>query len=70
MEWSRVFLAVAYLDEILSFGLGDEWLEFGSGEGVDETCFRDDQQQDLGAGENREFIGLTRHDHIYVSMLH
>lgn len=28
----------AGLDEVLALGLGDEGLELGGGEGVDETC--------------------------------
>ena len=46
------------LDEILALGLGDERLQLGSSEGVDETSFRHDQQEDLCASEDREFVGL------------
>lgn len=48
----------AYLDEVLAFGLGDEWLELGGGEGVDEASLGDDQQQHLGAGEDGQLVGL------------
>ena len=33
-------------------GLGDERLQLGRGEGVDETCLGDDEQQHLGTGED------------------
>lgn len=42
----------AYLDEVLAFGLRDEWLELRGREGVDEAGFGDDEQQYLGAGED------------------
>lgn len=47
-----------YLDEVLAFGFGDERLEFGCCEGVDESGLGDDQQQDLGAGQDGQFVGL------------
>ena len=46
------------LDEILALGLGDEGLELGSGEGIDETGLGDDKEEDLGASEGREFVRL------------
>jgi hypothetical protein len=42
----------AYLDEVLALGLGDEWLQLGCGESVDETRLGDDEQQDLCASED------------------
>ena len=48
----------AGLNEVLAFGLGDEGLEFGSCEGVDETCLGDDQEKDLGSSEDGKLIGL------------
>lgn len=48
----------AYLDEILAFGFGYEWLEFRGGKGIDESGFRNDEKQDLGAGENRQLVSL------------
>jgi hypothetical protein len=48
----------ASLDEVLAFGLGDEGLELCSSEGVDETCFGDDEEEDLCACEGREFVCL------------
>jgi hypothetical protein len=42
----------AGLDEVLAFGLCDEGLKFGGGEGVDETGLGDDEEEDLGAGED------------------
>jgi len=41
----------AGLDEVLAFRLGDEGLELGGGEGVDEACFGDDEEENLGACE-------------------
>ena len=49
---------MTHLDEVLALGLGHQWLKLGSRERVDETGFRYHQQQDLGAREDREFIGL------------
>ena len=48
----------AYLDEVLALGLGDKWLQLGCGEGVDEARLGDNEQQDLGAGEDRQLVGL------------
>jgi hypothetical protein len=55
-----VVLGRAYLDQVLALGLGDQRLELGSGEGVDETSLGDDEQKDLGASEDRQFVGLAR----------
>lgn len=49
-----------HLDQVLSFGFGDERLELRRSESVDETRLRDDEQKDLGTGENRQFVGLSR----------
>lgn len=49
------------MDQILAFGLGDERLELGSRESVDKTGLRNDQQENLGSGEDRKFIRLL-HD--------
>jgi hypothetical protein len=46
------------LDQILALGLGNKRLELGSGKGVDQASLRDDQQEHLRAGKNREFICL------------
>lgn len=35
-------LCLSYLDQVLAFWFGDEGLEFGSGEGVDQASLRDD----------------------------
>ena len=48
----------AYLDQILSLGLGDERLQLGRGEGVDQTGLGDDEQEDLGASEDGELVSL------------
>ena len=50
---------VAYLNQVLSLSLGNEGLELGSGEGVDETGFRNDKKQDLSSCENRELVSLV-----------
>jgi hypothetical protein len=49
---------VPYLNQVLAFGLSDEWLQSRSCERVDEASLGDDQQQDLGTGEDRELVGL------------
>lgn len=51
-------LFAAYLDEVLALWLGDKRLQLGCGEGVDQTCLRHDKQQHLGAGEDRQLVGL------------
>lgn len=43
---------MTHLNEILTLGLGDERLQLWSGEGVDQTRLGDDEQEDLGAGED------------------
>lgn len=52
----------AYLDKILAFRFGHEWLELRGGKGVDESGFRNDEQQDLGASENRQLVSLEIND--------
>ena len=46
------------LDEVLALRLGNERLELGSGEGIDKPSLRDDEQEDLRAGERRELVCL------------
>jgi len=46
------------LDEVLALWLGDEGLELCGCEGVYETGFRHDKEEDLCAGEGREFVCL------------
>ena len=48
------------MNEVLALWLGDEGLELGGGEGVDETGLGNDEQKDLGAGEGGELVGLMR----------
>lgn len=48
----------ACLDEVFALGLGDEGLQLGGGEGVDEAGLGDDEQEHLGAGEGGEFVCL------------
>lgn len=50
----------AYLDQVLTLGLGHQRLQLGSGEGVDETSLGDDEQKDLGASEDGQLVGLAR----------
>lgn len=52
----------AHLDQVLALSLGDEWLQLGGGEGVHEAGLGDDQQQDLGTGEDRQFVCLSQED--------
>ena len=47
-----------YLDEILAFRLSNEGLELRSGEGVDESSLGDNEEEDLGAGEDGQLVGL------------
>ena len=49
----------ACLDKVLALGLGDEGLELGGGEGIDETCLGDDEEEDLCASEGGELICLV-----------
>lgn len=56
----RAALALAYLDEVLALGLGDERLQLWCREGVDKARLRDDEQQHLGAGEDRQLVGLVQ----------
>ena len=49
---------VAYLDQVLAFRLGDERLKLGRCEGVDQSSLRNNEEQDLGASENRQFVSL------------
>ena len=51
----------AGLDEVLAFWLGDERLQLCCRECVDESGFRDDEQEDLCASQRRELIGFL-HD--------
>jgi hypothetical protein len=39
------------LNEILALRLGDEGLELGSGESIDETGLGDDREEDLCPGQ-------------------
>ena len=52
----------SYLDEILAFGLSDEGLELRSGESVDESSLGDDEEEDLSASEDGQFVGLLTND--------
>jgi hypothetical protein len=52
-------VCVAYLDEVLALGLGHQRLQLGCGEGVDEARLRHDEQQHLGARQDRELVGLA-----------
>lgn len=46
------------LDEVLALRLGDQGLELGGGEGVDEAGLGHDEKQDLCASEGGELVGL------------
>lgn len=50
----------AHLNKVLAFWLGDQRLELWGGEGVDQTGLRDDEQQDLGTGQDGQFVSLRR----------
>lgn len=51
---------ITYLDQVLALGLGHQRLELGGGESVDETGLGHDQEQHLGAGQDRQLVGLSR----------
>lgn len=46
------------LNQVFAFWLSDERLQFGSGECVNKASLGDDQEQDLSASEDREFVCL------------
>lgn len=46
------------MDQILAFWLGDQRLQLRCGEGVDQASLGDDQEQNLGAGQDGKLIGL------------
>ena len=48
----------ACLNEILALRLCDERLQFGSGEGVNQASFRDDEKEDLCSCESGKFVCL------------
>ena len=56
----------AHLDQVLALGLGDERLELGSSEGVDQSGLGNDEKKHLGAGKDRKLICLK----LQVSMRH
>ena len=49
------------LNEIFAFGLLDQWLKLGGSEGVDQASLGDHEKEDLGAGQDRQFVRLL-HD--------
>ena len=61
-------LGMPYLNQVLALGLCDERLELGRGEGVDQPGFRHDQEQDLGACQNRELVGLAHARTVLASL--
>jgi hypothetical protein len=48
----------AGLDEVLALRLGDERLQFGGCESVDQTSFRDDEEKDLCSGQGGKLVSL------------
>lgn len=48
-----------HLDQVLALWLGDQRLELGRGEGVDQSRLGDNQEQDLSTGQNGQLIGLV-----------
>lgn len=54
----RLMSVITYLDQVFALGLGDQRLELGGGESVDETSLGDNKQKDLSAGKDRQFVGL------------
>jgi len=64
--------AEAHLDQVLSFGLRDERLEFRCREGVDESGFGDYEQKHLSSSENRQLVRLlgggSRHASVHRTL--
>lgn len=56
----RYMIEVTYLNQVLALGLGDKRLQLGGGESIDEAGLGDDQQEDLGTSEDRQFVGLSQ----------
>lgn len=48
----------ALLDKLLSFGVADNRLQLGGGEGVDEARFRYDEKQDFCSCQRRKLVCL------------
>lgn len=48
----------AYLNKVLALSLGDKRLKFGRRKGIDEASFGNDEEEDLGAGQNRQLVSL------------
>lgn len=44
-------IMLAYLNQVLPLSLGDKRLELRCCEGIDKAGLRDDEEEDLGAGE-------------------
>jgi len=44
---------VTYLNEVLAIGLGDKWLKLRCGERIDKTSLRNNEEEHLGASEDR-----------------
>jgi len=55
---TQIEIVESYLYEILSFCFGDQWLEFGCCEGINQTGLGDDKQQNLSASQYGKFVGL------------
>lgn len=56
--WENNAREATYLDQVLALSLSDQRLQLGRSEGVDKTSLGHDQQEDLGASQDGEFIGL------------
>jgi hypothetical protein len=56
-----------YLNEILAFGFGDKGLELWRSEGIYQSSLRNDEQKDLSASQNRQFIGLSQIELAYAN---
>jgi hypothetical protein len=50
----------AYLDQILAFWLGDQRLQLGRGECVDEASLGDDEEEDLGSSQDGKLVCLDQ----------
>jgi hypothetical protein len=55
----RASVGDTYLNQVLAFGFGHQWLKLGGGEGIDEPGFRHDEEEYLGPREDGQLVCLT-----------
>jgi hypothetical protein len=61
MHWiRRKGFGCSYLNQVFALWFCYEWLKLGRCEGVNQASLGDNEQQYLGAGQDRELVGLRR----------